>query len=151
MQRWCQGERMKRVWNPSRTADVCGVPVSLSLHYRGLSICLHNRDVYNHTSDTLLLPFLHTHSCQLSITGEYVMTTYRIASWLNIAKPLWLWLNCARCALHLLSKQESSFSMCGHGEGSRVITFHCHVGALWNFACLAGGTRSCWFCSALEV
>ena len=42
---------------------------------------------------------LHTHSCKLSITEvEFVKTTYIIASWLNIAKPLWLRLNCSYCA-----------------------------------------------------
>lgn len=88
---------MNGAWIPFKTplCEVWGVPVSLSRHYRGLSICLHNRDVYNHTSDALLPSPLHTHSCQLSITGEGdgggdTMTTYRMAPWLNIAKPLWL-------------------------------------------------------------
>lgn len=126
---------MKGALDPPRTwlYRVCGLPVNLSLHYAGLSICQHNKDVYNHTSDALFLPPLsplsssfHKHSCQLSITGgrtgrigEYVMTTYIMASWQDIAKPLWLWLNCACCALHLLSKQEAClFSMSGHGGGT---------------------------------
>lgn len=93
------------------------------------SICLHNRDVNNHTS----LP--HTSTSQAKEGwrwGCYVMTTFRLAPWLNIAKPLWLQLNCTSLA------------------NSRLVSFPCpgpfsdHVGVLWS---CCRGTARLWFCT----
>lgn len=153
---------MKGAWNPYRT-QLCGGVGGLCQPKPSLQQpqylsaqqgCLYS----NHTSDTpsplrsVLFP-PHA-SCRSQEEkgggiGEYIMTTYRMASWLNIAKPLWLRLNCACCALHLLSKQEACLSSIPGHRGGDI-----PVSPMWG-RCgtlpAATVTNSCWFRSALEV
>lgn len=133
----------------------------LQPEHKDFRIYLHNGDVYNPTCNAPTSPFpsllsspVHTHaSCPSQPrnrgkgceSGEYAVTTYRLATWLNIAKPLCLWLNYACRALSFPRVWSQ-----GLVEGGRGIP----LTAMWGRcgATPAAGVRpSCSFCSALEV